>query len=66
MYVCICHGLSETDIRAAVARGVRTFEELSALTGCGTCCGCCRETARALLAEGGEDILACARLACAA
>jgi bacterioferritin-associated ferredoxin len=66
VYVCLCHGLSERDIRAAVACGARTLEEVSALTGCGTCCGCCREMAAALVADAAATAMAEPRLARAA
>jgi len=51
MYVCLCHGVTESAIRAAVDEGARTFRQLSFATGCGTQCGSCGVTARALLKE---------------
>lgn len=65
MYVCLCHAVTERDIRAALAEGVRTLEELAALTGCGTGCGCCRELARSLIGEEAATSLAPVRLTCA-
>ena len=52
MIVCVCNGVSERDVRAAIDAGCASIEELSQRTGCGTTCGCCREMARDLLAEG--------------
>jgi bacterioferritin-associated ferredoxin len=51
MYVCLCHGVTETAIREAVCEGVRTLRELSFKTGCGTRCGSCATMARTLLHE---------------
>ena len=51
MYICLCHGVSESAIREAVDNGARTLGELSFMTGCGTQCGSCKEEARALLKE---------------
>jgi bacterioferritin-associated ferredoxin len=49
MYVCVCKAVSDQDIRHAVARGARTFEDVQACTGCTTCCGCCEGEARELV-----------------
>ena len=49
MYICLCHGVTESAIRAAVHDGARTFRQLSFMTGCGTQCGSCAEQAQALL-----------------
>ena len=51
MIVCVCNGVSERDIHRAVAAGCQSLEALAAQTGCGTTCGCCRDTAREVLHE---------------
>ena len=51
MYVCLCHGVTDAAIEAAVKDGARTFKQLSFMTGCGTQCGSCAVQAKALLAE---------------
>ena len=51
MYVCLCHGVTDSAIRAAVEEGAHTFRQLSFATGCGSQCGSCAVTARALLKE---------------
>lgn len=51
MYVCVCNAVTETAVRAAACAGVRDFDALTARTGCGSGCGCCREFASSLLAE---------------
>ena len=51
MYVCICNGITERDIRQAAEAGCRSLPELTMRTGCGSTCGTCLETASALLDE---------------
>ena len=51
MYVCICNGVTERDIRQAAEAGCRSLPELTMRTGCGATCGTCLETAAALLDE---------------
>jgi len=51
MYVCLCNGVTDHDIRRAVASGCRTLGDLTMQTGCGANCGCCLAMAADLLAE---------------
>jgi bacterioferritin-associated ferredoxin len=51
VYVCLCHGVTERDIRQAAAAGCRELPELTMRTGCGASCGSCLETAAGLLDE---------------
>ncbi len=51
MYVCICNGVTDQEIREVSAAGCRSVAELTMRTGCGASCGCCLETAGALLEE---------------
>jgi len=51
MYVCLCNGITERDIRQAAAGGCRSMAELTMRTGCGAGCGSCIETATLLLDE---------------
>ena len=51
MYVCICNGVTERDIRHAADAGCRTLPELTMRTGCGATCGTCLDTAAAILAD---------------
>lgn len=41
MYVCICKGVSDHQIRRAVEEGARSWREVQQVTGCGTQCGKC-------------------------
>ena len=51
MYVCICNGVTDSQIRAAAEAGCDTVSELVMRTGCGSNCGGCLETAEKMLAE---------------
>lgn len=41
MYVCLCKGVSDREIRQTVADGARSWGEVREQTGCGTQCGKC-------------------------
>lgn len=51
MYVCICTGVTDRDIRQAADAGCRDLTELTMRTGCGSNCGSCRDLAGELLAN---------------
>jgi len=46
MIVCLCHRVSDRDIRHAVDAGVRNFEVLQDETRVASACGCCHDCAR--------------------
>ena len=49
MYVCVCHGIRDRDLRQAIAAGKCRFEELQSCTGIATGCGACETLARQML-----------------
>jgi bacterioferritin-associated ferredoxin len=51
MYVCICNGVTDHDIRHAAEAGCRTMAELTMRTGAGSSCGSCVDMASELLAQ---------------
>jgi bacterioferritin-associated ferredoxin len=51
VYVCICNGVTDRDIRQAAEAGCRSVAELTMRTGCGATCGTCLDTAAQLLEE---------------
>lgn len=51
MYVCLCKGVTDHTIRAAVADGVSSMRELKQLYGVGAQCGCCTQCAKDVLTE---------------
>jgi bacterioferritin-associated ferredoxin len=55
MYVCICNTVTDSDIRKAVDDGVANMRQLRQVTGCGTTCGCCKETAVEVLQHALTD-----------
>ena len=51
MYVCICSGVTDRELREAVGAGTVCIENMSAVLGVGACCGCCRDAAHAVIAK---------------
>lgn len=51
MYVCICNGVTDHQIREAAQNGVASVSELTMRTGCGATCGSCLDMAADLLAK---------------
>jgi bacterioferritin-associated ferredoxin len=51
MIVCVCHRVSDRDIRRHVEAGCESFEALQFATGAATCCGCCDTCARSTFAD---------------
>ena len=51
MYICICHQITDRQIRRAVQQGVSSLGELQLQLPVGGCCGRCVESAEALIAE---------------
>jgi len=42
VFVCVCNGVTEEQIRNAVCAGASTLSELGVCLGVATGCGCCR------------------------
>jgi bacterioferritin-associated ferredoxin len=51
MYVCVCHGITDRQIRRAVDQGAHTVGELQMHLPVGGCCGRCVDTAEAVINE---------------
>jgi bacterioferritin-associated ferredoxin len=49
VYVCICNGVTDHDIRDAAEAGCRSVTELTMRTGAGANCGSCLDMAGSLL-----------------
>ena len=60
MIVCLCHRISDRDIRQAVSCGTRCFEVLQDDTRVASSCGSCHDCAREVFDQ------ACAVSCCAA
>jgi bacterioferritin-associated ferredoxin len=51
MYICLCHGITENQIRACVQSGARTLCDLRGQLGVATQCGACESQACEVLDE---------------
>jgi len=51
VYVCICNGVTDHQIREAAAGGCDSVAELTMRTGCGANCGSCLDMAAGLLEQ---------------
>ena len=51
MYVCICNGVTESQIREAIAGGASSLEALNSELGVASQCGSCSEHALSLIHE---------------
>lgn len=49
MFVCVCHAVTDREIREAVDGGVDQIEQLEELCGVGTGCGSCRHVAQEII-----------------
>ena len=56
MYVCLCNGVTEKHISAAVSQGATRLmdlkKDLQVTVGCGRCASCARQCLKSHLAEG--------------
>ncbi len=55
MYICVCNGINERDIRSAVDAGARTLGDLQRELGVASGCGQCAGEAQCLLRESRRD-----------
>jgi bacterioferritin-associated ferredoxin len=59
MYVCLCKGITDSQIRAAIADGASSFKEVRNTLGVASQCGKCgiltREILRETLLECGQE-----------
>ena len=49
MFVCVCNGITERQIREAIDNGARSLPELTAALGVAAGCGTCADYTRFLL-----------------
>jgi bacterioferritin-associated ferredoxin len=56
MYVCVCNGVTDRDIRRAAADGCRDLSELSMRTGAGLTCGTCSSLAGEILDQARREL----------
>jgi len=58
MYVCLCRGITDQDIKEAVANGAGSYREIRDQLDLGTCCGRCAPEARAIISDEVAQIAA--------
>ena len=51
MYVCLCRGITDQDIKDAVENGAESYREIRDLLDLGTCCGRCVPESRAIISD---------------
>ena len=51
VYVCICNGVTDHQIREAAENGCQSIAELTMRTGCGANCGSCLDMAAGMLEQ---------------
>ncbi len=56
MYVCLCNGITENQIRDAVGDGARSLRELRFRLGVASCCGKCADCAQQVVRETLETV----------
>lgn len=49
MYICVCHAITDRDIREAIERGAGSLSEVQAQLPVAGCCGSCADSARELI-----------------
>lgn len=61
MYVCLCKGITDKELRTVVQQGATSFRKVAQETGCATQCGSCacmaKEIIDSTLAESGDNKL---------
>jgi bacterioferritin-associated ferredoxin len=55
MFVCLCNGITDSQIRRAASEGARSLDAIRDELGVASQCGSCSETAEAILAESHTD-----------
>ncbi len=51
MYICLCKGVTEKQIRNQVLDGAVTYDEIQEHLEVGVCCGTCKDSAQEVIAE---------------
>lgn len=49
MYVCVCHAITDRQIREAIDQGAESLMQLQQVLPVASCCGRCEGTARELI-----------------
>ena len=57
MYICLCHGITDRQIRRAVEQGASSLTDVQMQLPVGGCCGRCEPAARELIREHAKQAL---------
>ena len=49
MYVCLCRGITDQDIKEAIANGAESIRDIRDTLDLGTCCGRCVPEAKSII-----------------
>lgn len=58
MYVCLCRGITDQDIKDAMQNGAESIRDLREMLDLGTCCGRCVPEAKTIISEELAEIAA--------
>ena len=58
MYVCLCRGITDQDIKDAMQNGAESIRDVREMLDLGTCCGRCVPEAKAIISEELAEIAA--------
>ena len=61
MIVCLCEGVSESEVREAIAVGATSLDRIAKNCDAGRDCGCCHEALQELLQDAQFDGFKAAR-----
>lgn len=60
MYICNCNGITESEVRASLCRGVRVWDDVHAHYDCEPCCGQCEGEITQAIADHAQGCGTCA------
>ncbi len=63
MYVCLCNGITDRQIRDSVHRGADSLPAIQCQLPVATCCGACAEVAREIIENERSSSHQCCRAA---
>ncbi len=58
MYVCLCRGITDQDIKDAMQNGAESIRDVREMLNLGTCCGRCVPEAKTIISEELAEIAA--------
>lgn len=51
MYVCLCRGITDQDIKDAMQNGAQNYRDVRDMLDLGTCCGRCAPEAKSIISD---------------